>query len=243
MKVTPITNPVDVQQTAFKGKVGKSVYKYYEAQREQIINFKHLQTRDIDAFKNIVPKTIDRLKSFMDKLHPNTTLEFKLKENNEVVPYFYNNKTNTSLYVPSASNHIPARETIYTGSLNLSMGSFSNYYIRNNIYTIDTFSEDLISLTSRPGNAPKDIDDALFKDMFITMREKIKPNSFWSDLKLKYNAKKLEKLAPEFDVVSQDYPKQLFDAKVDLEETSKKQLAEKQEKQKIIDDLKSFKIK
>ena len=169
MKVNPVTNPVDTQSSAFKGRVGKTVYKYYEAQREQIINSKYLQRQDIDAFKNIVPKTIDRLKSFMDKLHPNTTLEFKLKEDNEVVPYFYNSKTNTSIYVPPASNHIPARETIYAGSLNLSMRAFSFCSIRNNIDTINTFSEDLISLTSRPGNAPKDIDDTLFKDMFITM--------------------------------------------------------------------------
>ena len=243
MKVTPITNPVDAQQYTFKGKVGKSVYKYYEAQKEQIINFKYLQRQDIDVFKNIVPKTIERLKSFMDKLHPDTTLEFKLEECNEVVPYFYNKKTDTSIFVPPATKHRPAKETFYAGSLNLGIGKFSSMFIRDNITTIDTFSDDLISLTSREGNSPKDIDNVLFKYMFLEMRDKIKPNSFWSDLRLKFNAKKLEKLAPEFDLVSIDFPKLLFEAKVDLEEKAKKQLARKQEKQEIIDDFKKFEIK
>ena len=77
---------------------------HIEAQKEQIINFKYLQRQDIDIYKKIVPKTIERLKSFMDKLHPDTTLEFKLKECNEVVPYFYNKKVRNGYLLKNVKN-------------------------------------------------------------------------------------------------------------------------------------------
>lgn len=247
MKIQPI-NTQNQYTPNFTGAIDKSLFKYLDQCRKDVIRSAKkspsaFTNEEIKETTKDIAYILGNLKKFMQKTHNNTLLKIEkgTSKTEEFVLFFTNKKTGNKLYVT------PNLGSLFECQSSPDWNPLLDKAGKSSITNLAKWTARLNIL----GHKPEIIDKTLFRLECQDLINQAFNKSFLGHIRTKLNIRRIERLAPEFDInigmgaiddiISINSLAKIRKAKTIYEKNTEKQLIKT--RKSIIKELKNIEIK